>query len=97
MISGNRIAGTRITVWDVLHHLEHGWKHEEIAEVFGLSVSQIQSAVDYIEAHRSDVMAVHREIEERNGRGNRPDVEVAVRKARAKRLEWLEQHAPVAG
>jgi uncharacterized protein (DUF433 family) len=37
MIVKNRIAGTRITVWDVLHYLETGWSRPEIAATLHLS------------------------------------------------------------
>ena len=39
MIVKNRIAGTRITVWDVLHYLETGWSCPEIAETLHLQMS----------------------------------------------------------
>lgn len=95
MIVENRIAGTRITVWDVLHHLEHGWSIEDIAEVFGLSTDQVRSAVDYIGAHKADIMKVHHEIEARNARGNPPEIEERLKKAREKRLEWQKQQVKV--
>ena len=41
-----RIAGSRIIVWDVLHHLENDWPPEEIAEVLGLSNQQVHATVD---------------------------------------------------
>ena len=91
MIVDHRIAGTRITVWDVLHHLENDWPPEEIAEVLGLSDQQVQAAVDYIHVHRAEVMEVHQQIEERNARGNPPNVQTKLEAARARRLEWLEQ------
>jgi hypothetical protein len=30
MIMQNRIEGTRITIWDVLHYLEAGWSRPDI-------------------------------------------------------------------
>ena len=90
MIVDHRIAGTRITVWDVLHHLENNWSLEEIAEILGLSDEQVHAAVEYIRAHRDEVMKVHRRIEERNARGNAPDVRARLEAARARRLEWMD-------
>ena len=91
MIVDHRIAGTRITVWDVLHHLENDWALDEIAEVLGLSDQQVQAAVDHIHAHHADVMKVHQRIEERNARGNSPRFQAQLEAARARRLKWLEQ------
>jgi uncharacterized protein (DUF433 family) len=91
MIVDHRVAGTRITVWDVLHHIENGWSLADTAEVFGLSVEQIQDAMDYILAHHAEVMKTHHEIEERNTQGNPPEVEEILETARARRLQWLMQ------
>ena len=43
MIVNNRIAGTRITVWDVLHYLETGLSRPEIAATLHLSDAQVDS------------------------------------------------------
>ena len=91
MIVDHRIAGTRITVWDVLHHLENDWPLDEIAEVLGLADRQVQAAVDYIHAHQDEVVKVHQQIEERNARGNPPEVQDKLAAARARRLQWLEE------
>jgi len=91
MIVENRVAGTRITVWDVLHHLENGWPVKEIAEILGLSDGQVQEAADYIHAHQAEVMKVRQQIEQRNSRGNPPDVQAKLVAARARRIQWLEQ------
>ena len=91
MIVDHRIVGTRITVWDVLHHLENDWPPDEIAKVLGLSDQQVQAAEDYIHAHHDEVMQVHRQSEERNSRGNPPDVQAKLDTVRTRRLEWREQ------
>jgi uncharacterized protein (DUF433 family) len=90
-IMNYRIAGTRVTVWDILHHLENGWTVPEIAEVFGISPEEVQTAMDYIADHVDEVREVHRQIEERNARGNPPEVEAKLAQARAKRLAWLTE------
>jgi uncharacterized protein (DUF433 family) len=82
--SDYRIVGTRITIWDILHYLENGWEHQEIARVLGISPAAVQGAVDFIAQHSTEVMAVHRQIEDRNARGNASEVEAARAASRAK-------------
>jgi uncharacterized protein (DUF433 family) len=89
-IVNNRVDGTRITIWDIVHYLEYGRPHAEIAEILGLSLEQVQAAVQYIEEHKAEVMAVHQEIEERIARGNPPEVEAKVQATRAKMQAWLK-------
>jgi len=88
-IVDHRIAGTRITVWDVFHHLENGWEDQEIAEVLGVTQVQVRTALDYIREHESEVRRTHELIERRNARGNSTDVQARLQQARAKRLAWL--------
>jgi uncharacterized protein (DUF433 family) len=90
-IVNNRIAGTRITVWDIVYYLENGRDPEYIAEILPVTVEQVQAAVRYIEEHKEEVMAVHRQIEERNARGNPPEIEAKLAESRAKRLALMEQ------
>lgn len=91
LIINNRITGTRITVWDVLHYLEGNWTRREIADFFKLSEDRIQAAIDYIDANRDYVMQVHREIEERNARGNPPEIEAKLAQSRARREAWMRE------
>ncbi len=74
-IVDGRINGTRITVWDVVYYRQNGQTNEEIAEILGLTSSQIQSALRYIAAHEDEVMRTHRALEERNARGNPPELQ----------------------
>ncbi len=96
-IVDHRIAGTRITVWDVFHHLENGWDNREIAEVFGVTQVQVQAALDYISEHESEVRRTHEMIERRNARGNSTDVQARLQQARPKRLAWFSGRHPVDG
>ena len=96
-IVDNRIAGTRTTVWDIVRYFEHGRSPEYIAEVLRLSPEQVQSALEYIEANKQFVMQVHREIEERNARGNPPWVEALREEGRTKMQAWLKQKDAVKG
>lgn len=84
----NRIAGTRVSVWDVLHYLQNNWSPREIADFFGLSDAQVQAAVEYIDQNRETVMEVQRRIEERNARGNPPEVDARLAESRAKLEAW---------
>jgi uncharacterized protein (DUF433 family) len=92
-IVNNRIAGTRITVWDVYQYLEGGnWTPHQIAEILRLSLEQVHAAMRYIEENKEYVLEVHRQIEERNARGNPPEIEAMARESHLRLLKWLEEH-----
>ena len=80
---GPEIAGTRITVFDVMDYLKHGWHRDRIAALFRLSSRDVQGAIDYIESHREDVEAEYQGILERH-RSYRypPDVQAKVDRCR---------------
>jgi uncharacterized protein (DUF433 family) len=80
------IAGTRITVWDITYYLERDRSPEYIAEVLPVTVDQVRAAIRFIEEHKDEVMAVHRQIEARHARGNPPEIEAKLAESRAKRL-----------
>jgi uncharacterized protein (DUF433 family) len=92
MIVNNRIAGTRITVWDVLYYLETGWSCPEIAETLHLSEAQVEAVAQYIEEHKEELLVVHRQIEARKARGNPPAIAAKLAKSRTKLQAWLKQH-----
>jgi uncharacterized protein (DUF433 family) len=69
---GPEIAGTRITVYDILDYYESGWHRDLIADQFNLSSRQVEVAIRYIEDHRDEVMAAYQKIMERINRGNPP-------------------------
>jgi uncharacterized protein (DUF433 family) len=52
---GPEIAGTRITVYDVMDYRKHGWRRDRIAAQFLLSSDEVQAALDYIDAHIEEV------------------------------------------
>jgi len=62
---GPEIAGTRITVYDVMDYYKHGWHRDRIAVLFRLSSRDIQAAIDYIEAHE-EVEADYQKILDRH-------------------------------
>jgi uncharacterized protein YoaH (UPF0181 family) len=76
---------------DIAGCLEHHWSHQEIASIFRLSLEQVQVAVDYIRKHQEDVMDVHRHLEERNARGNPPEIQEKLAASHAKRTAWMHQ------
>lgn len=94
-IVNNRIEGTRITVWDVYLYLEHGCTVGEIRRWLPLTEAQVNAAIDYIDANREYVLEGHRKIEERNARGNPPEVEEKLRQTRKRMQEWLQQRRAV--
>ncbi len=64
---GPQIAGSRITVYDVMDYLnDPDWNRESIALLFRLSSQDIQAAIDYIEAHREEVEAEYQRILDRH-------------------------------
>jgi uncharacterized protein (DUF433 family) len=96
-IINNRIDGLRITIYDVLHYLENGRTPEEIVTYLPLTLEQVHAAQQYIEEHKEEVMAVHRQIEERIARGNPPEVEAKLRDTRARMAAWLEERRRAKG
>jgi uncharacterized protein (DUF433 family) len=92
MIMQNRIEGTRITIWDILHYLAAGWSRPDIAATLHLTEAQVAVAARYIEDHREEVMVVQRQIEDRKARGNPPEILAKAAKSRAKLQEWLTHH-----
>jgi uncharacterized protein (DUF433 family) len=72
---GPEIAGTRITVYDVLEYYKTGWHRDMIASLLSLSSHQVEAAIRYIEEHRDEVMASYERNMERIRRGNPPELQ----------------------
>jgi len=70
---GPEIAGTRITVYDVMDYYKEGWHRDRIAVLFRLSSRDIQAAIDYIEAHKEEVEVEYQKILDRHRNYNYPD------------------------
>ncbi len=80
---GPEIAGTRITVFDVMDYLKHRWHRDRIAALFRLSSRDVQAAIDYIETHREEVEAEYQRILERHRSYQYPpDVKAKVERSR---------------
>ncbi len=91
-IIDNRIDGTRISVWEVYHYLEGGdWTAEEIAKALRLSPEQIHTAIQFIESNKEEVLRVHRQIEERNARGNPPHIQAMLDEAHGQFMTRVEE------
>jgi hypothetical protein len=93
----NRVEGTRITVWDIYQYTIVGWSDEQILGVLPISREQLEAAKRYIEENREFVHKGHLQIEERNARGNSPEVEEKLKQTRAKMQAWLAQRKEQAG
>ena len=91
MIVNNRLVGTRITVWDVLHYLEAGWSSPEIAATLNLSDAQVAAAVQYIAEHHEALDVVHCQIEARKARGNPSAITTQLATSRTKLQAWLQR------
>jgi uncharacterized protein (DUF433 family) len=88
---GPELAGTRITVYDVLDYHELGWHRDMIADTLELSSEQVEIAIHYIEHHRDEVMAEYAEMRARDARGNPPELQAKLDGARERLQAKLRQ------
>jgi uncharacterized protein (DUF433 family) len=88
---GPEIAGTRITVFDVLDYLKAGWDAVEIARFFRLSTRQVEAATRYIEENQDEVMAEYRRILDRSARGNPPELQARLDAGRERFLAMVRE------
>ena len=89
---GPEIAGTRITVYDVMDYRKHGWHRDRIAALFRLSSDQIQAALDYISAHADEVQREYQKILDRHRNYKYPpDVQAKVDACRGLAKRKLEE------
>jgi len=58
---GLTIAGTRITIYDVMDYLKVQYPPKLIREKLGLNDAQVHCALAYIEAHREQVEAEYQD------------------------------------
>src|SRR5260370_34881424 len=72
---GPEIAGTRITVYDIMDYLEEGWHHTAIAATLHISSAQVLAALQYIQDHQEEVRANYQKILKRGAKGNPPDMQ----------------------
>jgi uncharacterized protein (DUF433 family) len=72
---GPEIAGTRVTIYDVLGYVQAGWQPLAIAATLSLTPAQVEAVIEYIEEHKTQVLAIHRNIQERIAQGNPPAIQ----------------------
>jgi Protein of unknown function (DUF433) len=92
MMVNNRLAGTRITVWDVLHDRETGWSRPEITLTVHLSNAQVDAVARSIEDHQGELRAVPQQIEARKAWGNPPEMTAKWAQSSTKLQEWPQPH-----
>jgi uncharacterized protein (DUF433 family) len=85
---GPEIAGTRVTVYLIWEFYRGGASRDDIALAVGLSSQQVQAAIDYIEAHRDEVIREFEKIEARIRQGNPEWVEQRLKQNREKLRQW---------
>jgi len=59
---GLTIAGTRITLYDVLDYLHAGWPRKLIRDRLDLTEQQVADALVYIDIHKAEVEAEYQEV-----------------------------------
>lgn len=75
MNSGSpRIAGTRLTIYDIFAHSTEGSPAAEIAEWYQLSIEQVQSALAYIKCYTTEIQEDYKKIVDRHAKGNPPEL-----------------------
>ena len=72
---GPEIAGTRITVYDIVDYLEEGWHPTAIAAFFRISSREVGAALRYIEEHEEEVRAEYQRILARAAKANPPELQ----------------------
>jgi uncharacterized protein (DUF433 family) len=71
---GPEIRGTRITVYDILdHYPDKGWRPEQIAALFRLSIDQVHAALEYIEEHRVELQPKYQRMLDLVKQGDPPE------------------------
>jgi uncharacterized protein (DUF433 family) len=88
---GPEIAGSRITVYDVLAETQAGATPEDLARWYELDVEQIRLALRYIEEHKEEVLRDYAAIKARHARGNPPEVRKLLEGARERLLAKREE------
>ena len=59
---GLTIAGTRITIYDIMEFHKLGWPRKLIRDNFELSDAQIDAVLCYIQDHRSEVEVEYEQV-----------------------------------
>ena len=94
---GPEIAGTRITIYDIMDLLKYGCGVDEIASDLWIKPEQVAAAVRYIESHREKSDREYALILERVTRPNPPEVEQGRAGTREELQRRLRAHLERAG
>jgi uncharacterized protein (DUF433 family) len=84
---GPEIEGTRITIYRIMDFVRDNCSITTIADELDLSEAQVQAALDYIAANRSEVEAAYDQLLLRLQQANPPHIQAG----RAKSLEELKR------
>ena len=84
---GPEIEGTRITVYRIMDFVRDNGAVTTIADDLDLSEAQVQAALDYSAAHRSDVEAAYDHLLQRVQQANPPHIQAG----RAQSLDELKR------
>lgn len=88
---GPEIAGTRITVFNILDYLQDGCHHSEIAATFRISSDEVKAAISYIEANKTTVMDDYAQILARSVHKDSDEIAAKGKKSRQKLQDELER------
>jgi len=88
---GPEIAGTRITVYDIIQYVRAGWHHSAIAATLRLSSAEVLEAIRYIDEHKEDVNARYEKNLARIALGNPPEIQAKLDASRAKVEAWFAE------
>jgi uncharacterized protein (DUF433 family) len=94
---GPELAGTRITVYDILEYARAGWSKMRIAVTLGLDTRSVEVALDYIKAHEEEVNAEYQKIMARIEDGNPPELKAKLEASHEKFKALLRERQNGAG
>lgn len=87
---GPEVRGTRIQLAVLFDHFENPrWTDEAIAELYAITVEQVQAARQYVSDHYDEIAGIVARFRERVARGNPPRVRAALEASRQKFLARL--------
>jgi uncharacterized protein (DUF433 family) len=84
------VRGTRLTVYNIMDHHLAGRSAASIGEFYDIPKGDAQAAVDYIDAHLSELMPTYQRDLERNRRGNPPHIEAMFAESHKKLMRLKE-------
>jgi len=94
---GPEIAGTRITVYDIVDYLDEGWHSSAIATLFRISSREVDAARHYIGEHEEEVRAEYQRILARAAKGNPPSLQSRLDAGHAGFLEQARERTRAKG